>query len=99
MNILIHLKKENKYLLFYQNKYGLEKPALATLGGLFNAGETAVQCAARELEEETGLVAGEMVPLGKVLMLLALCTYISLYYSLHPLYFFFNCIIVSTASK
>lgn len=66
MNILIHLKKENKYLLFFQNKYGLEKPALATLGGLFNTGETALQCAARELEEETGLVAGEMVPLGKV---------------------------------
>ena len=70
VNILIHLKKENKYLLFFQNKYGLEQPALATLGGLFNVGETALQCAARELEEETGLVAGELVPLGKVKRLL-----------------------------
>lgn len=65
VNILVHLKNENKYLLFFQMKYGLEKPAFATLGGLFNEGETPLQCANRELEEETGLVAGEMIPLGK----------------------------------
>ena len=66
VNVLVHLKKENKYLLFYQKKYGLEKPAYATLGGLFKKGETAMECATRELEEETGLVAEDMVPLGKV---------------------------------
>ena len=66
VNVLVHLKQEDKYLMFFQTKYGLEKPAYATLGGLFNAGETALQCASRELEEEAGLVAGQMVPLGKV---------------------------------
>lgn len=66
VNILVHLKKEDKYLMFFQKKYGLESPAYATLGGLFNVGETALQCATRELEEEAGLVAGEMVSLGRV---------------------------------
>ena len=30
VNILVHLKDEDKYLLFYQKKYGLEKPYLGT---------------------------------------------------------------------
>lgn len=30
VNILVHLKNEDKYLLFYQKKYGLEKPYLGT---------------------------------------------------------------------
>lgn len=39
VNILVHLKAENKYLLFYQKKYGLEKQYYAAIGGLFNNGE------------------------------------------------------------
>jgi len=32
VNILVHLKEENKYLLFQQQKYGLERPYLAVVG-------------------------------------------------------------------
>jgi hypothetical protein len=39
VNILVHLKDENKYLLFHQKKYGLEKPMYAAIGGLFEKGE------------------------------------------------------------
>ncbi len=65
VNILVHLKAENKYLLFHQKKYGLEKAYYAAIGGLFNIGDTPVGCAQRELLEETGLEAEEMVSLGR----------------------------------
>jgi 8-oxo-dGTP pyrophosphatase MutT (NUDIX family) len=64
VNILVHLKVENKYLLFLQSKYGLESERFATVGGLFNRGENASACATRELLEETGLKAEQLVPLG-----------------------------------
>jgi ADP-ribose pyrophosphatase YjhB (NUDIX family) len=51
--------------MFYQKKYGLEKPAYATIGGLFNIGEMAEECATRELLEETGLQAENLVNLGR----------------------------------
>jgi ADP-ribose pyrophosphatase YjhB (NUDIX family) len=61
----VHLKDEDKYLMFYQKKYGLENAAYATIGGLFNIGETADECARRELLEETGLETDELISLGK----------------------------------
>mmetsp|Transcript_9933 Transcript_9933/g.10037 ORF Transcript_9933/g.10037 Transcript_9933/m.10037 type:complete len:251 (-) Transcript_9933:57-809(-) len=65
VNILVHVKEDDKYLLFQQSKYGLDKPKYAVVGGLFNKGEGPVECAQRELLEETGLVAEQMVNLGK----------------------------------
>ena len=65
INILVHLKDENKYLVFKQKKYGLEREYFALIGGLFNDGETGLQCAQRELLEETGLEAEELIDLGK----------------------------------
>ena len=65
VNILVHLKEENKYLMFYQKKYGLEKPQYAVIGGLFNLGETGLECAKRELLEETGLEAESLIDLGR----------------------------------
>jgi ADP-ribose pyrophosphatase len=65
VNILVHLKKENRYLLFHQMKYGLEKPYYAAIGGLFNPGDTPLGCAKRELLEETGLEAKQWVGLGR----------------------------------
>lgn len=65
VNILVHLKKENKFLLFRQKKYGLDRPYYATVGGLFNAGDTGLKCAQRELLEETGLEAESWASLGR----------------------------------
>ena len=65
VNILVHVKKENKYLLFRQKKYGLDKKYYAVLGGLFNIGEGPIECAQRELLEETGLEPEQLVNLGK----------------------------------
>ncbi len=65
VNILIHLKEEDKYMLFYQSKYGLNGKKLAAIGGLFNDNETPEQCATRELLEETGLETNELINLGK----------------------------------
>lgn len=64
VNILVHLKDENKYLVFEQMKYGLDRPKIATIGGLFNVGDTPQSCAQRELLEETGLETNEMIYLG-----------------------------------
>ena len=64
VNVLVHMKDTDKYLLFHQRKYGLDRPRLALVGGLFNTGETPEQCAQRELLEETGLVAGQLHNLG-----------------------------------
>jgi ADP-ribose pyrophosphatase YjhB (NUDIX family) len=64
VNILVHLKHEDKFVLFKQMKYGLDRPRFAVVGGLFNDGESPKDCAKRELEEELGLVATEMVNLG-----------------------------------
>lgn len=64
VNILVHLQEQNKYMLFYQSKYGLEGKKHATVGGLFNVGDTPLSCAKRELLEETGLETKEMIYLG-----------------------------------
>ena len=71
VNILVHLKEEDKYLLFYQKKYGLKEPKYAAIGGLYNPGDTPDGCAKRELLEETGLQAQEMVNLGAYIVYLA----------------------------
>ena len=60
----MHLKEEDKYLLFRQKKYGLLEPKLALVGGLFEEGDTPEGCAHRELLEETGLQAEQMISLG-----------------------------------
>ena len=66
VNILVHLRDENKYLVFKQHKYGLDRDYFALIGGLFNAGETDGRAVAkRELLEETGLEAEELIDLGK----------------------------------
>lgn len=61
----MHLKSENRYLLFHQKKYGLDRAYYAAIGGLFNPGDTPTSCASRELLEETGLEAEQMIYLGK----------------------------------
>ena len=62
---MVHLKDSNKYLLFYQGKYALDKKTYATIGGYFEHGESAIDCAKRELLEEAKLESDEWIYLGK----------------------------------
>jgi ADP-ribose pyrophosphatase len=63
--ILVHLKVENKYLLFYQSKYALDSKSFAPIGGYFDPGESPSDCARRELLEEAGLESEELFFMGK----------------------------------
>jgi 8-oxo-dGTP pyrophosphatase MutT (NUDIX family) len=49
-----------------QYRHGAERITLETPGGMVDPGETPAQAAARELLEETGYAADELVPLGGV---------------------------------
>ena len=61
-----------RFLLFRQTKYAATREfgtsTLATVGGQVDAGESPSTCAARELLEETGLIAQEMVALGSYVL-------------------------------
>jgi len=49
-----------------QYRYPIERVLLELPAGKLDPGESPEECAKRELKEETGYVAGRLVPLGKV---------------------------------
>ncbi|PWH14221.1 MAG: NUDIX hydrolase [Anaerolineae bacterium] len=57
--------EDGRLLLMRQFKYGVGEVSLATMGGMIDAGETPEQAARREMYEEMGCEAREMVFLGK----------------------------------
>ena len=57
------MQDSDKFLLLNQTKYGLDGYYYALIGGLFEKGESALECAKRELLEEAGLEA-DMKSLG-----------------------------------
>ncbi|KAA8499238.1 hypothetical protein FVE85_6823 [Porphyridium purpureum] len=62
VNVLVRSRDPpHDFLLFEQMKYGLDRPALAVLGGLINAsaGESPREAAKRELLEELGLAVDD----------------------------------------
>lgn len=61
---VIPLLDDNQVVLVRQWRYGVQAPTLEIPGGMVDPGETARAAAGRELEEETGLRAGTLRPLG-----------------------------------
>jgi ADP-ribose pyrophosphatase len=57
--------EDGRILCMRQFKYGVGEISLSTMGGMIDEGETPEQAARREMFEEMGCEAGEMVFLGK----------------------------------
>lgn len=62
---IIPITKNDEVVLIEQFRQGIEKASLEIPGGIVDEGETPEQAAERELLEETGYAAGEIVYLGK----------------------------------
>jgi 8-oxo-dGTP pyrophosphatase MutT (NUDIX family) len=62
---VIPLTNDNEVVLIDQFRQGIEKISLEIPGGIVDEGETPQQAVERELLEETGYAAGEIVFLGK----------------------------------
>ena len=63
---VIPLTPDNEVLLLRQFRFGVDDFTLEIPGGICDPGEPPLEAAGRELREETGHAAGEIVELGWV---------------------------------
>jgi len=61
---IVPLTKENKVLMVRQFRYPMEEEVLEIPAGKLEKGEDPIECAVRELSEETGCTAGRYIDLG-----------------------------------
>jgi 8-oxo-dGTP pyrophosphatase MutT (NUDIX family) len=64
---VIPLTQENDVILIRQYRHGIRDLTLEIPGGLVEGQDTPEEAAVKELREETGYEASEMIPLGSVL--------------------------------
>jgi 8-oxo-dGTP pyrophosphatase MutT (NUDIX family) len=62
---IIALTKEEQIVLIQQYRHGTQEITLEIPGGMVDEGEEPLECAKRELLEETGFTAREFIYLGK----------------------------------
>jgi ADP-ribose pyrophosphatase len=63
---VIALTAASEVLLLRQYRFGVDQVTLEIPGGMCDPGETPAEAARRELREETGYAAGELIELGWV---------------------------------
>jgi 8-oxo-dGTP pyrophosphatase MutT (NUDIX family) len=63
---IVPITPDGDFVLVKQYRHGLEGFTIETPGGMVDPGETPAEAAGRELLEETGYRAAEIVPLGGV---------------------------------
>lgn len=63
---IVAFDEDGKLLMVRQYRYPVEQELLELPAGKIDPGETPLQCAARELEEETGYKAQKLIALGRV---------------------------------
>ena len=64
---ILALDEEGCAFLVRQYRYPFERELLEVPAGKLEPGEAPLTCATRELGEETGFTAGQMIPLGELL--------------------------------
>ena len=63
---IVAVTKENKVLMVRQYRYPMEEELLEIPAGKLDSGEDPLECAKRELSEETGYTAARYVDLGAI---------------------------------
>ena len=63
---IVPVTHDNEVLMVRQYRYPMEEELLEIPAGKLGEGEKPIDCAVRELSEETGCTAGRMVDLGAV---------------------------------
>lgn len=64
--VIVLPKKENKFLMVKQWRHGEKALSVEFPGGVIDEGEEPETAAKRELQEETGCIAGKLTKLGSV---------------------------------
>lgn len=72
--VVVALTNEYKILMVNQFRYPLQKFLLELPAGKLDKGEDPRECAIRELEEETGFIAGKISKLGSISTSPGFCT-------------------------
>lgn len=83
---VVPLTADGKLLFVRQHRIGAGRPLLELPAGVMEAGEDPAVCAARELREETGMAAGELVKLGQAYLTPGYCTELMHFYFAAHLY-------------